>query len=332
MRVFACLVTGSALTSACSVTSVTGDVLSEYAVDHMNPYLLGTRDVGMACATGEAMAAFLMSFERVTLPPHRAAISAMSSAAACAEETAWAEELRSLRSIFLDRPSTARDARIAQKRAHAIAADRYYRAYMAATSAFVEPGGECPRLDKDEELLWLLGLLSAVQAVQHDRASGGLVAIPLDVPSKAAQGAACLNNEQWWGVPDALRAVVWLTIPGQMPTGANPWAQLQGAVALGRSSGVRLSSAIYVQAALTVGDKQRLMEAIQGFADVGDAPKATRYRLIDALAKRQVMAASDRLWTEAAGHRTPIGGLGTFWAPPKPTSNDGDDLLQDLEM
>jgi len=38
---------------------------------------------------------------------------------------------------------------------------------------------------------------------------------------------------------------------------------------------------------------------------------------------------SDRLWTEATGSRTPVGGLGTFWddAPKAVPSFDIDDLL-----
>jgi hypothetical protein len=41
-------------------------------------------------------------------------------------------------------------------------------------------------------------------------------------------------------------------------------------------------------------------------------------------------ALSDRMWTQATGHRTPIGGLGTFWdEKPEPTGEviDLDDIL-----
>ena len=44
--------------------------------------------------------------------------------------------------------------------------------------------------------------------------------------------------------------------------------------------------------------------------------------------------ASDRLWTEKTGHRTPFNGLGTLPAPPqKPEKDDGDaDMLDDLGL
>jgi hypothetical protein len=52
---------------------------------------------------------------------------------------------------------------------------------------------------------------------------------------------------------------------------------------------------------------------------------------MDIMATRQIMAVSDRLWTEATGARTPVGGLGTFWddARKQAPSLDIDDLLED---
>ena len=318
--------------ASCTITSMTGDVLSEYAVDHLTPYMLAMHDVGMVCATGEAMGAFLRSFERVTRPPYRASVSAMSSAAACAEERAWSEELRSLRAIFARRSIEARDARIAQKRAHAIAADRYFRAYGAMTAAFGEPGVDCPRFQGREEVLWLMGLVAALQAVQHDRASGGQIGVPLDLPIKVARGADCLDNERWWGVPNALKATVWLTVPGSAPPDQDPWAVLGAAVDRGRADGVRLSSAIFVQAAQTNGDTDRVTTGIRRFgaSSARSALGPSGYRLFDLLAERQILAASDRLWTEALGYRTPIGALGTF-GPSAPTDAGDETLLDDLE-
>ena len=53
--------------------------------------------------------------------------------------------------------------------------------------------------------------------------------------------------------------------------------------------------------------------------------------LLDIVATQQVLAVSDRLWTEATGSRTPIGGLGTFWddASPAEEALDINDLLED---
>jgi len=54
------------------------------------------------------------------------------------------------------------------------------------------------------------------------------------------------------------------------------------------------------------------------------------YRMLDVVATKMLLNLSDRMWTEATGARTPLGGLGTFWDDAKPASKlsiDIDDLL-----
>lgn len=318
------------LGAGCSVASLTGDVMSAYTVEHLSPYILAHRDLGMACETGVSMGNYLLSFERVTDAPNKAAVSTLLSAGMCAEEVAWQQELRGLRALFQANAAESRDARVAEKRAHAVAAKRYHRAFLAMAAAYREPGGECPQLDEEDQLLWMLGILAGVQSVQHDRASGGLADVPMDVPAKASRGAACLPNESWWGVPDALQAAVWLTVPGSGPQGAKPWEKLDSAVELGAAKGVRLASALYVQAAVTVGDEPRLKSAIARFANGPHASESgQKYQMLDAAAERQLLAASDRMWTQAAGHRTPVGSFGSFWTPPS-TPPEDTGLLDDL--
>jgi hypothetical protein len=286
----------------------------------------------MASETGVSMGSYLLSFERVTSPPRRAAISTMLSAAQCADELAWQEELRGLRAIFKGDAHEAQDARIAEKRAHAVAAARYHRAFVSLVAAYGVPAELCPELDREDEILWLLGLLAGVQAVQHDRGSGGLVEVPLDVLQKTARGAACLDDARWWGVPKALQAIVWLSVPGSKPSGSDPWAELDAAVQRGEKQEVRLAGAIAVQAAINVGDEARLKDGIRRFGSTPAQDGAgAKYRLLDATAVRQVLAASDRLWTQATGHRTPVGSLGQFWdSTSTSTEDDTDDLLDNL--
>ncbi len=318
--------------SACSIASMTGDMMSDYTVEHLTPYLLANRDLGMACETGASMGSYLLSFERVTSPPHRAAISTMLSAAQCAEELAWQEELRGLRAINQGLAPEAQDARIAEKRARVVAADRYHRAFRSMVAAYGEPSNECPRLEEDDELLWLLGLLGGVLSVQHDRATGGLVGVPMDVLRKASRGAECLPDARWWGAPRALQATVWLSVPGSLPEGKEAWPQLEAAAEQGVRVGVRLAGAMFVQAAINVGDEARLRAGIARFAAPSEPTADTApYQLLDAIAQRQVLAASDRLWTEATGHRTPPGSLGQLYDPASPAEEDDTtDLLDDL--
>ena len=74
----------------------------------------------------------------------------------------------------------------------------------------------------------------------------------------------------------------------------------------------------------------QLKDAIRRHADsLQTVSPDPAYRMMDIMADRQILAVSDRLWTEATGSRTPVGGLGTFWddAPPSTGGLDIDDLL-----
>jgi hypothetical protein len=84
-------------------------------------------------------------------------------------------------------------------------------------------------------------------------------------------------------------------------------------------SGVRLAQAIEVVIADGSGNEERLRDAIRRHAQsVKTMPSNPQYRMLDIVANQQVLAVSDRLWTEATGSRTPIGGLGTFWDDASP--------------
>ncbi len=319
------------LNAGCSIYQMTGDVMSDYAVDHLTPYLMSTGDLRMACEGGVSMGGFLMSFGRVTDQPHQAAVSTLVAAALCAQEEAWENELRHIRALKLGQVAEAQDARIAEQRAHARAASRFWGAYQGLVAHYGEPSDKCPKLDnKIDETLWLFGLTAAVQAVQHDRASSGAVGVPMDAPRKAARGIRCLNNEQWWGVPMALQAAVWSIIPGAAPSGEDPWKRLPEATSLGDSAGMRAARAMEAQAASSAGKPATLKTSITALAASVKAKKSPEaFLLLDQIAIKQAEALSDRLWTEAKGHRTPTGGLGTFWEEEKP--EEEDDLLEDLD-
>ena len=76
------------------------------------------------------------------------------------------------------------------------------------------------------------------------------------------------------------------------------------------------------------GDDAHLRKAIRDFA-ANDKKINPEYRMMDVMAGSIISGISDRMWTEATGRRTPLGGLGTFWddaAKSQPTMNI-DDLL-----
>ncbi len=310
--------------------STTGDVMSDYSTRHLIPWVLANGDTGIACETGVSMVSFLVSFERVTDPPHGAAIPTLLSAGVCAQEQAYEADLASRRAIRRADVPAAKDARILEKRHNVVAARRYLAAWQAMVAMFGEPGAACPIFEtRYEELVYTLGMVSVVQALQHDMAAESRVGVPLDAPAKAARGTACLNNDRWWGVPQALRAVIWVSVPGTAPDGADAWAELEQATAIGEKAGVRLAHAFQAQAAAGAGREDVLKQAIVAHAEsLKQTPPADEWATVDRFGTLQVQNLSDRLWTDAEGHRTPFGGLGTF--PTAPEDDEDDDLLDGL--
>ena len=318
----------------CSDTmhSLTGDTLSGFAVNHMTPYLLGTSDLEMGCETGVSLVSMLLAYRRVTDTPHQAAIGSLVSAGSCSQAAAWEHQLRGIRAIRAGDSGEATDARIAEKRAHAVAADRFHRAWEHLVAHYGEPGnGKCPELEEThDQVTYLLGLLAGAQAVQHDRAANNAAGVPLDVPRKAERALMCLNNEKWWHVPLALQAAIWTSVPGATPEGKDPWAQMSAAAEAGAKSGVRVAQAIYAQTAAASGKDDLVRTVIGAHVASKTATEApSRWRLLDETATFQLLVLSDRLWTAARGHRTPNGQLGTFWDDAPPQADE--DLFDDLD-
>lgn len=330
-----CLLISLLTLNACSLNKMTGDMMTSYTKDHLTPYLLGSQDLEMACEMGVSMGPYLLSFERVTDSPDEVAISTLMTAALCAEQRSWDEELRALRAQFHKNVAEAKDAMIAQKRAHALAALRYYQSYERFLKVFAED--RCP--NEDEELSFLMGLISGVQAVQHDRASVVSVGVPADIPANVARKTKCLDNDKWFGVPSALQAAVWLVIPGSAPAEMEKdqqkpiFDQLQKATEIGNQKGLRIAGAIFANAALSKGNLDLVKSIISKHAEsLKQTPSFAAYKLLDQTSTLQIQSISDKIWTSQIGSRTPHQELGTFWVDPsQPKKEDANqDLLEGL--
>lgn len=296
----------------------TGNILISYAEDQGIPYLLKTDDVSFSCSMVESFAPFLLSFSRVTSPPDHLAILFYLMAGTCTEFKAWDEELRYLRAIYNKNPIEAQDARIAQQRYLSQAAQRQLTGYNYLSLAFSEPGAECPLLDTDiDQLYWLMGLISGLQAVLNDIASAGNVQVPLDIAAKIGRAAVCLNNDKWWGIPQAIQATIWITIPGNKPVGKDPIKILDNALQTGLQQGIKISHVLAAQVHFGLGDMAKVKQIIRSLSKARQATADSQiYELLNQVANRQIQQISDRLWTEATGTRTPIGKLGYFWDDP----------------
>ena len=313
------------------IYKTTGDILINFGRSEMLPYMMTYDDTAMGCAAGEALTPLLMSFERVGSNPDSLAVLVYVSAATCSEALALEEELRYLRAIRAGNVNEAQDARTQQKRHAALAAQRQFEAYNRMIQQYGEydDKNQCPRLRRDfDEMVYMVGLIAGVQSLLNDGIADASVGIPRDIAAKVERGAACLENEKWWGVPRGIRGALWGILPMLAPENAEPWAELDRATQIGFRKGVRLGSALYAMSAYSQGDDQRLRKVIRDFAANSDNLDP-EYRMLDTIAAQLIEGISDRLWTENTGRRTPFDSLGTFWddSRSRQPQFDIDDLL-----
>ncbi len=308
----------------------TGNAMISYAEDQGVPYMLAADDVALSCSMVESFTPFLLSFSQVTAPPDQLAILFYLMAGNCTEFKAWEEELRYLRAVYAKNSIEAQDARIAQQRFLGLAARRQLTGYHYLTKAFVEPGPECPEFSSDnDEFYWLVGLINGIQAIINDIASGGTADVPMDIATKVGRGASCLNNEKWWGAPDAIQAAIWITIPGNRPTDQNPEKILDNSIHMGLEQGIRIPQVIATQVYLGLGQIEQVKNIIRNHDRLKVTAATQTHAILNQVSNLQIQAISDRLWTKATGKRTPLGKLGTFWDDPKKAVEtiDIDELL-----
>lgn len=302
-----------------------------YAEDHGVSYMLASDDVALSCSLVEVFTPFLLSFSEVTTPPDQLAILFYLMAGNCSEFKAWEEELRYLRAIYAKNPTEAQDARISQQRLLSSAAHRQLTGYRHLSKAFIEPGGECPHLSSDtEEFYWLIGLINGLQAIINDIASGGASEVPMNIAAKVGRGATCLNNEKWWSTPEAIQAAIWMTIPGEHPADKNPEEILKHSIQSGLQQGIKIPQVLAAQIYLGLGKIKEVKKIIHTTSKLAKQTHASKsFKILNDVSKLQLRAISDRLWTEATGHRTPLGKMGAFWDDPvkKVDTIDIDDLL-----
>ncbi|MES1924994.1 hypothetical protein [Salinisphaera sp. T31B1] len=309
------------LLSGCGlIYKPTGHVLNHYTLDEAVPYSLASGDLNKTtCGTGLALSQLMGSFSRVINRPARTLLSTNTLAAMCSESQAQDAHLLVLRNLHNGNVDAARDNRIIAQRWERITALRRYQVFKDTERAYGDLGGQgCPDLTNEmgtelDKLQFLVGTLTSVQGVLSDIQANSTVGIPQDIAARAGRASQCLDNQQWWGVPDALEAIVWLSVPGNAPEGADPWAQLERSAAIGERQGMALAPMLYALAAYGQSDTAREKVGIERVARTYNSDtRPSEFQILNEVAYSQAQYLSDRLWMADSGHRTPLLALGTF--------------------
>jgi hypothetical protein len=330
-------IAGTGVLSGCSQIKKNGaNIALRFTENNLITPLFKIDDTGMACVSGEALTPLIVATEGIKADPHEISTLLYASAGLCAEQRALEYELRYMRSSKANLIDDAQDARVMQKREAELAARRQYESYKHLEAYFevkkkAPIGAKCPKFKRDfDQMVYLLGLLSGVQAMVNDIAAQQVVGVPKDIAAKVERAMQCLDNNKWWGAPMATRATIWTLLPGAGEGKGDPWETLKQNMRLGERNGVRLAHAMYALAAQAKGDEALMRDAIKAFAATQESASNPNYRLFDKMAFQLVQNVSDRFWTEKAGSRTPPGSLGKFWDDQPVQQDEGvqiDDLL-----
>lgn len=323
------------LTGGCThnmVRDVAGGGIVSFGNDYISPWFMASEDTDILCAMGEGMGGMIYP-----LAPATDAMIPMITLASggCASERALEEELRYMRAMRRNDVNEAQDARTRQKRWLEVAARRQLAGYQATVRYFGEPGGECPEFeDRNEELSYILGLFGGFQAFQIDLSNGGTAGVPLDIMPKAVKGLKCVNSDEFWGLPNAVDAMVDIMkakLGGEKEALDAAHARLSAASAVGEAQGVRMVHLLEATLYDMQGDDAALKDTIRRHVSIVEKqPADPAQRLLDRMASRGILQISDKLWTQNTGQRTPYGKFGTFWDDAltrKSTAPDIDDLL-----
>jgi hypothetical protein len=280
--------------------------LNRFTIKKVIPAMMAGSDLDMACQFGGTITSGVEA-ALAKKPAQKALILSSGAAGICAEMAAREAKL-SGQVIIVNHvglgpamAAEASDARIRGQRLYATAAHRYYSAWLNMVDVY---GTECKALSEDDQALFLFGLIAGDLSLITDAAGGTSVGVPQSTILDVARAAECLDSDTWWGVPDALKASAWATVPGSGPEGVDPWAVFEAAAAQGEASGMRIARSLQIFTAANAG-RSDIVEA--GLAAHGAAMAEgsnADWLLLDTYALSVSLFESDQLWIANTGHRT----------------------------
>lgn len=320
--------------SGCALLeSATSGVTLNILEEGFTPPALKNGDVDMGCTFATANGPLVGAARNFYGDPSLMETVLLQASAVCSDARAIEEELRYIRASREKRSDEAQDARIAQKRLMAVSAHRQVGSFdrmrvKLEQKYFFKYGSTCPKFKRDfDEMVYLLGSISGLQAVQSDMGAQQSVGVSLDIPPQVEFAMTCLDNKKWWGAPQALRAAIWSIVPGGSE-GKDIKGTFETNMAIGEKAGVRLPHVMAALAAQSADDTAAVRAAIKRFATVENFKVSSDYRLVDAIAEAQMVIISDRMWTQNTGTRTPINSLGKFWDDKGEKAIDADSFLK----
>ena len=197
-------------------------------------------------------------------------VVAETTAALCAELNAYSLDKEAAvlnKTIPYEHPNRIAiitDTRVEAERAHAMAAQRFYKAFSYLEAEYGPLGDTCPKISPKDESIYIVGIVAGTLSVLHDKASRNRVGIPMDTLNRISRSASCVSNEDWWYAPMAIEGSIWATIPGSGPQDIDPWVHLQTAAEKGAPSGVRVGWAMHNLIAENSGKTERLKLGVDG--------------------------------------------------------------------
>jgi hypothetical protein len=301
------------------ISYTTGIVLEGIVENETYPYVLAQDDPDMACNLGRSFEYFLGSVNEMT--DQKNAYFAMMPilSSVCSEYSAREAELRSIRALRKGNIEEAKDARQLQKKWLAKTAQRRAKSFNLGIEIYdfksTSSSYECPVFDeKIDELSFLLSLTMGALAIKNDAESGMAAGVPRSIVSTILNGANCVDNEKWGGVPQALQATLWILLPDKKPSSVKKsnWEILEYASRSSTRMGTHLGNSLHAVAAEIAGNKAELYKALTLYKETArdEAFKHGDLTLIDKISIGIINDISNVLWTSEVGSRTPFGQLG----------------------
>ncbi|MCB1657491.1 MAG: hypothetical protein H6997_10555 [Moraxellaceae bacterium] len=325
------------LLAACSKDQLVGNGLRAYTIEHALPVILKTDDVTMICHANDGFTPIVKAFTKFNVETDMMLAFGLAGSSICTENQAIEKELWSSLSEKQGWTDIAIDARIAQQLLNKDAARKYLNAYNHTTSYFKKQyryefgEGTCPKFKQEvEELLFFVGSISALQAINNDVASGRLINVDMEIFPKVAHAMDCLDNQKWWGFPESLRAALTIILPESPEAETKAWQALQENANRGLQHGMRIGYATYAAIASIKGRDDHLRMALKGFETANNDKINRDYLLLDTIAEKQVRHLANRFWMRLEGRRAPTEGYSQFLDEKRQPDKSLDGMLDDI--